>query len=128
MATEIRALALFSGGLDSTLAIRILRDQGIAVHALRFHTGFCLTDDRKKPHVNPGEIYRLSFPVEGKQVQILARAVRVFASHWVTVEGGERQIVYRTGTEFVGVEKGTADLISIYLDRMPKEGDSGSKS
>ena len=70
--------------------------------------------------VSPGEIYRLSFPVEGKQIQVLARAVRAFASHRVTIAGGERQLVYRTGMEFVGIEKGAADLISAYLDRLPK--------
>ena len=47
--------------------------------------------------VRPGEIYRFSFPVEGHQVQVLARAMRAFASHRVTVAAGERQIVYRTG-------------------------------
>ena len=70
--------------------------------------------------VNPGEIYRLSFPIEGKQVQVLARAVRAFASHRVTIAGGERQLVYRTGMEFVGTEKTATDLISAYLDRQVK--------
>jgi DNA-binding response OmpR family regulator len=72
--------------------------------------------------VRPGEIYRLAFPIEGHQVQVLARAIRAFASHRVTVPGGERQIVYRTGMEFVGVEKGSADLISAYIDRIVQQG------
>ncbi|HSB70678.1 MAG TPA: response regulator [Candidatus Methylomirabilis sp.] len=66
----------------------------------------------------PGEIYRLSFMVRDKQVQVLARAVRVFASHRVTVAGGERHVVYRTGMEFVGVKKEAADLISTHVDRL----------
>lgn len=68
--------------------------------------------------VRPGEIYRLSFMVEGTVVQILARAIRVFASHRVTVAGGERQVVYRTGVEFVGVKKDAADLISAHVDHL----------
>jgi tRNA U34 2-thiouridine synthase MnmA/TrmU len=36
-----KALALLSGGLDSTLAIRVIQDQGIDVSALNFVTPFC---------------------------------------------------------------------------------------
>ena len=76
--------------------------------------------------VSPGEIYRLSFLVEGKQVQVLARAIRAFARHRVTIAGGRRQIVYQTGMEFVGVEKGAAELISAYVDHLLTQGSSGS--
>jgi len=38
---HIKALALFSGGLDSILACRVIMDQGIAVKALNFITPFC---------------------------------------------------------------------------------------
>lgn len=72
--------------------------------------------------VRPGEIYRLSFSVGTQQIQVLARAIRAFASHRVSVSGGENQIVYRTGMEFVGVEKGAADLISTYIDRLLQQG------
>ncbi|MCP5005541.1 MAG: hypothetical protein GY941_16625 [Planctomycetes bacterium] len=37
-----KALALLSGGLDSTLAIRVIQEQGIEVIALNFVTVFCL--------------------------------------------------------------------------------------
>lgn len=40
----MKALALFSGGLDSTLAIRLIQDQGIEVIAVRFTSPFCLCD------------------------------------------------------------------------------------
>jgi DNA-binding response OmpR family regulator len=76
--------------------------------------------------VNPGEIYRLCFPVEGQEVQVLARAIRAFASHRVTGATGERRIVYRTGMEFVGVERGAAELMSAYIDRLLKQGDDDS--
>jgi len=72
--------------------------------------------------VNPGEIYRLCFPLEGQEVQVLARAIRAFASHRATKAGGERRMVYRTGMEFVGVEKGAAELMSAYIDRLLKQG------
>lgn len=70
--------------------------------------------------VRPGEIYRLSFLTEGQRVQVLARAIRAFASHYVTVTGGERQILYRTGMEFLGVEKNIAALLAAYMDRLRK--------
>jgi DNA-binding response OmpR family regulator len=72
--------------------------------------------------VRPGEIYRFAFSVDGHQVQVLARAMRVFASHRVAVTGGERQVVYRSGVEFVGVEKGVAEVISSYIDGLQHVG------
>lgn len=36
-----KAVILLSGGLDSTLAARILRDQGIELHAIHFTSPFC---------------------------------------------------------------------------------------
>jgi tRNA-specific 2-thiouridylase len=39
---KVKALALLSGGLDSTLAVRLILDQGIAVEALNFVSPFCL--------------------------------------------------------------------------------------
>ncbi|MFH1519426.1 MAG: hypothetical protein ABIE75_02505 [Candidatus Omnitrophota bacterium] len=37
----MKALALFSGGLDSTLAIKVILEQGIEVVALNFSSSFC---------------------------------------------------------------------------------------
>ena len=37
----MKALALLSGGLDSTLAIKVILDQGIEVEAVNFFTPFC---------------------------------------------------------------------------------------
>jgi CheY-like chemotaxis protein len=71
--------------------------------------------------VRTGEIYCLSFSVGGSQVQVLARAVRAYASHFVTPAGGERQLVFRTGMEFVGVEKAAADLIAAHVEHLLKE-------
>jgi tRNA-specific 2-thiouridylase len=39
---KVKALALLSGGLDSTLAVRLILDQGIGVEALNFVSPFCL--------------------------------------------------------------------------------------
>ncbi|GAB4228856.1 MAG: hypothetical protein OHK0028_02700 [Deltaproteobacteria bacterium] len=36
-----KAVILLSGGLDSTLAARLLRDQGISLHAIHFTSPFC---------------------------------------------------------------------------------------
>ncbi len=42
----MKAIALFSGGLDSTLAMKMIIDQGIEVLALNISTGFGSTKDR----------------------------------------------------------------------------------
>ena len=42
-----KAIALFSGGLDSTLAIKLVIDQGIEVIACNINTGFGATKDRR---------------------------------------------------------------------------------
>ncbi|MEI8190938.1 MAG: response regulator [candidate division NC10 bacterium] len=68
--------------------------------------------------IRPGEIYRLSLTAEGQRVQILARAMRVYASHRVTLAGGERQVVYRTGMEFVGLKKDVADIIAKHIESL----------
>ncbi len=48
MSAKRKAIALFSGGLDSTLAIKLIIDQGIEVIACNINTGFGATRDRKE--------------------------------------------------------------------------------
>lgn len=40
----VKAVALVSGGLDSTLATKLIQEQGIEIIALNFKTPFCLCD------------------------------------------------------------------------------------
>lgn len=47
MPEKIKAIGLLSGGLDSTLAMKVIHDQGVDVHAVNFHTGFCFADTRR---------------------------------------------------------------------------------
>lgn len=47
---RIRGIGLISGGLDSTLAARVLLEQGIDVVGLHFSTGFCMNDHRRALH------------------------------------------------------------------------------
>lgn len=44
----MKAVVLLSGGLDSTLAARLIKDEGLEIIALNFKTPFCLCD-RKTP-------------------------------------------------------------------------------
>jgi len=48
MGERIKAVGLLSGGLDSTLAVRIMLEQGIDVIAVNFYTGFCVTEHRRR--------------------------------------------------------------------------------
>jgi tRNA-specific 2-thiouridylase len=43
-----KAIALLSGGLDSQLAIAVVRAQGTEVEALHFHTGFSVAERRRR--------------------------------------------------------------------------------
>ncbi|MBI3251782.1 MAG: hypothetical protein HYZ52_00475 [Candidatus Omnitrophica bacterium] len=62
---RVKALGMISGGLDSTLATKILVDMGIEVEGINFSTGFCVTEhsrnfkDEKKP-LRPNEALRLA--------------------------------------------------------------------
>lgn len=42
MATQRKAVALISGGLDSMLAARVIQDHGVTVEGINFYTGFCV--------------------------------------------------------------------------------------
>ena len=44
---RVKALGLLSGGLDSTLAARVLQEQGVEVEGVHFSTGFCKVDHRR---------------------------------------------------------------------------------
>ncbi len=44
----MKAISLLSGGLDSTLATKIVKEQGIDVIAVNFKSPFCLCDGSKK--------------------------------------------------------------------------------
>jgi tRNA-uridine 2-sulfurtransferase len=48
MTATVKAIALVSGGLDSTLAVALMRRQGIEVKAVNFYTGFCITETQRR--------------------------------------------------------------------------------
>lgn len=62
---KIKALGMLSGGLDSTLAAKIMVDLGIEVEGVNFSTGFCVTEHTRqfregdKP-LRPNEALRLA--------------------------------------------------------------------
>ncbi len=48
MERRVKAIALISGGLDSTLALALVKRQGIEVKAINFYTGFCITETQRR--------------------------------------------------------------------------------
>ncbi len=45
--SRVKAIGLISGGLDSTLAARVIAEQGIEVIGVNFSTGFCRSDHHR---------------------------------------------------------------------------------
>jgi len=48
-----KAIAMISGGLDSTLAVALMLRQGVEVHAVNFYTGFCVTETQRRKGGRP---------------------------------------------------------------------------
>jgi tRNA U34 2-thiouridine synthase MnmA/TrmU len=48
-----KAIAMISGGLDSTLALALVKQQGIEVRAVNFYTGFCITETQRRKGGRP---------------------------------------------------------------------------
>src|SRR5512135_3010391 len=53
MERRVKAIALVSGGLDSTLALAMVKRQGIEVKAVNFYTGFCITETQRRKGGRP---------------------------------------------------------------------------
>ena len=45
--SKIKAVGLLSGGLDSTLAAKLVMEQGIEVHGINFASPFCTCTPKK---------------------------------------------------------------------------------
>ncbi|MBU1912254.1 MAG: 7-cyano-7-deazaguanine synthase [Candidatus Omnitrophica bacterium] len=59
-----KAVALLSGGLDSTLAIKLMLDQGVEVHALNFLTVFCNCTSKGCRHQATKVAEKFSVPIK----------------------------------------------------------------
>lgn len=70
-----KALALLSGGLDSTLAVKVMLDQGIEVEALNFTSPFCTCTGKnagcKSEAVRVAEEFGIPIKVMNKGVEYL---------------------------------------------------------
>jgi tRNA-uridine 2-sulfurtransferase len=53
MKRQAKAIAMISGGLDSTLALALMRRQGVDVKAVTFYTGFCITETQRRKGGRP---------------------------------------------------------------------------
>ncbi|NPA52241.1 MAG: hypothetical protein GXO22_05055 [Aquificae bacterium] len=79
MGKKIKAIALYSGGLDSTLAIKLIQQQGIEVLAVHFYTGFCITETKRRRgekksdgthYINPALKYAAKYKIPIEIVDI----------------------------------------------------------
>jgi len=76
---SLKAVGLMSGGLDSTLAARVLKEQGVEVIGLHFNTGFCTVDHRRAIARKDEDPRRLRNPAlqAGAEAQVEVRVVDV---------------------------------------------------
>jgi tRNA-specific 2-thiouridylase len=51
--TARKAIGMISGGLDSTLALALVKRQGIEVKAVNFYTGLCITETQRRKGGRP---------------------------------------------------------------------------
>lgn len=75
----VKAVGLMSGGLDSTLAARVLKEQGVEVIGLNFSTGFCTYDHHRAIGRNKDDPRRLRNHVlqSGAQAEVEVRIIDV---------------------------------------------------
>src|SRR5512136_1762372 len=53
MGGTTKAIGMISGGLDSTLALALVKRQGIEVKAVNFYTGLCITETQRRKGGRP---------------------------------------------------------------------------
>ena len=74
-----KAIALLSGGLDSTLAVRLLLEQGVEVIALNFFTPFCCCN-RGEGCKNAAKAVAQQFGIEARVVPVGEEYLRIVAN------------------------------------------------
>ena len=42
-----KAIAMMSGGLDSSLVVEMMKEQNVDIHAVNFYTGFCVVESKR---------------------------------------------------------------------------------
>ena len=92
-----KAVALLSGGLDSTLAVKLMIDQGIEVYALNFTSAFCTCDSgaKNKPAKDVAE--KVLGHIEGEPVGCKGQARLVSEKFGVPIK------VINKGADYIDI-------------------------
>ncbi len=83
---KVKAVGLLSGGLDSTLAAKLLQNQGIEVLGLNLYTGFCVTETRRRAGTYTRETYRPNEALKaGGDIEVPVEIVDIAAEGYFDV-------------------------------------------
>ena len=77
MVETIKALALMSGGLDSTLSAKLIQNQGIEVEGINFSMGFCLNLHFKNPKKKKNDIHFNDAVKSGEKINIPVEVIDI---------------------------------------------------
>lgn len=86
MKKSVKAVGMLSGGLDSTLAAKLLQMQGIEVLALNLYTGFCVTETKRRNGTYKPEQYKPNEALKaGADIEVPVEIVDIAAEGYFDV-------------------------------------------
>ncbi len=91
-APRAKAIGMISGGLDSTLALKLIQDQGVEVKAINFYTGFCITETQRRlgGRSRDGKIPRNEALRAGADLGVEVELVDISASGYLDIVANPR--------------------------------------
>jgi hypothetical protein len=86
MQPKVKAVGMLSGGLDSTLAAKVLQMQGIEVYGLNLYTGFCITETKRRNGTYKPENYKPNEALQtGGELEVPVEIIDIAAEGYFNI-------------------------------------------